>query len=422
MKKKSGPDYVSINTHRADEPPRATAAALADAVDRADMAVEVDGRKTSEYWENFQQVVPKRLSDEAPYPQPWLWTNYVPCGNVTVLAGEPGIGKSLIALNLAARLSSSRAWPDGTIMPEAPKFARMRQPGSMILSAEDNASYVVVPRLIKAGADLSKIYTPNYMQFPESAILFPRDAERLFYHCQGSEIGLVIVDHGPAFFGKPFTDDRQRTPTAAHSLNDLAREMEQAVLVIVHVSKTRYHSAIHRVLGHPALAVMARSVLMAVADRSEENTDPSRRLLVSVKNSYGPPPKPLAYRVRDQTIEWLGPAHEGADRDALIHLAPQRPGPDPTHLEKAIEWLIGELAPGPQPYRKIMAKGVAAGFSQRTLLRAKESVAIKSVRIGLEAWNWALAEAPPPGLLRSGSSNEVRPVQLLDAETCWGAA
>ena len=109
------------------------------------------------------------------------------------------------------------------------------------------------------------------------------------------------------------------------------------------------------------------------------------------------------------------------DRDALVHLPPQRPGPDPVHLEKAIEWLIGELAPGPQPYRKIMVKGGAAGFSQRTLIRAKASVAIQSVRIGLEAWNWALAEAPPAGmLLRNKSGAGMRPVQMLDGEACWG--
>ncbi|MGC8560816.1 MAG: AAA family ATPase, partial [Phycisphaerae bacterium] len=357
-------------------------------------ADEVDGLKNSDYWEEFQREPPRRLSELRLSPLAWLWKNYLPRGNVTVLAGEPGIGKSLIALDLAARLSSGRAWPDGTKIPPTSGYERPAYPGSMILSAEDHASYVIVPRLKKVGADLSRIYAPDRMRFPDHCILLPRDDERLFYHCGGCEIGLVVVDHGSAYFGKPFTDARKQMPTGAHSLQALAKEMNQAVLVIVHVTKTRYQSAIHRVLGHPALAVLARSVLMAVSDRSEENRDSSRRLLVSVKNSYGPPPPPLAYRVKDETIEWLGQTHEGVDLDALVHLPPQRPGPDPAHLEKAIEWLIEELAAGPQPYRKIMVKGGAAGFSQRTLERAKASVAIKSVRIGLEAWNWALAEAP----------------------------
>ncbi|MGC8552292.1 MAG: hypothetical protein ACP5O7_05425, partial [Phycisphaerae bacterium] len=67
-------------------------------------------------------------------------------------------------------------------------------------------------------------------------------------------------------------------------------------------------------------------------------------------------------------------------------------------------------------------KGGAAGFSQRTLERAKASVAIKSVRIGLEAWNWALAEAPAArAMVRAKDGAGVRPVQMLDGEACWGA-
>lgn len=60
-------------------------------------------------------------------PIQWRWPHWLPCGFITVLAAEPGAGKSLLCLHLAALLHSARrpapTWPDGApIAPSLPAW------------------------------------------------------------------------------------------------------------------------------------------------------------------------------------------------------------------------------------------------------------------------------------------------------------
>ena len=89
-----------------------------------------------------------RLADVEPRPVSWLWPGRIPLGKLTVLDGDPGLGKSTLALDLAARVSRHLEMPDGS-----PGVAG----GVVILSAEDAADDTIVPRLQAAEADLRYI-------------------------------------------------------------------------------------------------------------------------------------------------------------------------------------------------------------------------------------------------------------------------
>lgn len=54
------------------------------------------------------------LSDVAPESISWLWPSRLERGKVTLVDGDPGLGKSLLTLDWTARVSTGRAWPDGT--------------------------------------------------------------------------------------------------------------------------------------------------------------------------------------------------------------------------------------------------------------------------------------------------------------------
>src|SRR5436190_5379367 len=80
----------------------------------------------------------------------WLWPGRLPLGKLLILDGDPDLGKSMIALDLCARLSTGRPFPDG-------------QPGlgptsSLVLSAEDTAHDTIVPRLARLGADVRRVF------------------------------------------------------------------------------------------------------------------------------------------------------------------------------------------------------------------------------------------------------------------------
>lgn len=79
-------------------------------------------------------------------PVPWIWPGRIAAGRLSLIDGDPGIGKSLLTLDLAAR-----PFPDG-YCPAKP-LSVLLLPGG-----EDGLADTICPRLIAAGADLAQVY------------------------------------------------------------------------------------------------------------------------------------------------------------------------------------------------------------------------------------------------------------------------
>ncbi|SVD48491.1 uncharacterized protein METZ01_LOCUS401345, partial [marine metagenome] len=79
----------------------------------------------------------------------WLWEGWLPKGKLVLLDGNPGCGKTTIALDLVARLASGRPLPDGNAVEPVV---------SLILNPEDGMDDTIVPRLIAADADLDLVH------------------------------------------------------------------------------------------------------------------------------------------------------------------------------------------------------------------------------------------------------------------------
>src|SRR5437764_13095617 len=80
----------------------------------------------------------------------WLWPERMPLGKLLILDGDPDLGKSLLSLDLCARLSTGRPFPDGRPGP-GPANA-------LVLSAEDSAADTILPRLLRLGADTGRVF------------------------------------------------------------------------------------------------------------------------------------------------------------------------------------------------------------------------------------------------------------------------
>src|SRR4051812_24587492 len=91
-----------------------------------------------------------RLADVAPEEVRWLWSGRIPMGKVTILEGHPGLGKSAISLDIAARLSSGRPLPGETIA-HTPAAV-------LLLGIEDGLGDTVRPRIDAAGGDANTIF------------------------------------------------------------------------------------------------------------------------------------------------------------------------------------------------------------------------------------------------------------------------
>jgi putative DNA primase/helicase len=156
------------------------------------------------------------LSEVEPAPVLWLWESRVPCGKVTLVDGEPGSGKSLLALDLAARVSRGASMP-------LTRAKSMGPSNVLLFNDDDSLPDTIRPRLEAAGADLGKIHTFDG-EIDAAAVGDRKPA-------------LIIIDPLSVYLCQS-CPDRQSTPRLGlKRLNQLARETNAAVLAVQYLPK-----------------------------------------------------------------------------------------------------------------------------------------------------------------------------------------
>jgi hypothetical protein len=98
------------------------------------------------------------LSDVEPESVRWLWPNRIPLGRITLVVGRPGVGKSFVCMDIAARVTTGTAWPD-----EKP----CEKGSVVILSLEDDPADTIRPRLDAHDADVSKAFLLKAVRFTD---------------------------------------------------------------------------------------------------------------------------------------------------------------------------------------------------------------------------------------------------------------
>ena len=122
----------------------------------------------------------------------WLWTNYIPLGRITILAGDPGIGKSQTSIDLVARITRGDCMPDGSVGMCG---------NCAIATAEDETSETIMPRLMAAQADMKKVRIIRKVKVDdqERYLSLPRDLRRLRTMIHNENLKLLIIDPLNAF-------------------------------------------------------------------------------------------------------------------------------------------------------------------------------------------------------------------------------
>jgi RecA-family ATPase len=126
-------------------------------------------------------------------PVRWLWPGRIPLGKLTVLDGDPGVGKSTLTLTIAAKVTTGSPFPDG---------ARPDPADVILLSAEDDIGDTIRPRLEAAGADLERAWVlPDVQEDgePPRPPELPADLDRLEALVKDQAAALVVIDPLMAF-------------------------------------------------------------------------------------------------------------------------------------------------------------------------------------------------------------------------------
>jgi hypothetical protein len=336
------------------------------------------------------------MGDVVAKPVHWLWHGRIALGKLTLVSGDPGLGKSFLSLDIASRVSNGAKWPD--CGDHAPKG------GVVILSAEDDLEDTIRPRLDAAGADVSKIVAVQGVQFRddlgdrERSIDLQRDLPILEQAIERMpNCKLVVVDPVSAYMGGADSHKDAEVRGVLAPLATMAAKRGFAVLAITHLRKSEGR-AVHRTMGSLAFAAAARAVWAVASD--PEDSSGSRRLFLPVKNNIGNDRTGLAYRLCTRfaessgqpCVEWFADAVSQSADDVL---APQRRrGPAPEERDEAIEFLREALAAGPRLADEVTEEAKqSADISARTLSRAKKSLGVVSFRPTAPGkWFWKMPE------------------------------
>lgn len=328
------------------------------------------------------------FSDISPKPLHWLWPGRIPLGKLTLLIGDPGLGKSLLTADIAFRVTRGTPFPDG---------ATCESGTVILLSADDDAADTIRPRLDAAGADVSRVHILEAVRVPLADGSFAEKTFNLETDCAALEavlrehpqVRLIVIDPISAYLGGVDSHSNAEVRGLLAPLAALAARFGVAVFCVTHLRKSA-GAAVYRAIASIAFAAAARAV-WAVAPDPE---DAERRLLLAVKQNLGASIGGLAFRVEAERsapyVAWERGAVELAANDVLGSMEAQ----DQSERREAKEWLRDFLADGPVAAKKIQQDAKAAGLSWMTVRRAKEALSVIASKSGYQgAWQWRLKDA-----------------------------
>ncbi len=334
------------------------------------------------------------INSIASRPVEWLWRDRIPAGMLTILDGDPGLGKSMLTLDLAARVSTGRAMPG--------ESGTRRRRGVVILSAEDDPARTIRPRLEAASADLSQIAIVSIRSLDgtlREPTIAADDLRAVEQAIRQVDAALLIVDPLMAYLPDAVNANRDHDVRRALSaLSDLAERTGAAIVVVRHLRKSAGDgNPLYRGGGSIGIIGAARAGLLVARDPDDESGQ--RRILAVTKQNLAPEPPALAFTLEvgsgaeHPRLVWQGTTdHRAAD---LLRV------PDPSEgapeRRDAEAFLRDLLAAGPVPAKQVQAEAKEALLAWRTVRRAQERLGIQPRKVGRpgepQAWLWALPGA-----------------------------
>jgi hypothetical protein len=309
-------------------------------------------------------------------------------GSITVLAGDPGLGKSLLSLDLAASLSRGELGP--------------RSAGDvLLLTAEDSRTHTVRPRLEVAGADLTRVHFGGLRRDGfETALVLPNDVGALRGLIESTRTQLVVIDPLMAHLAANVNSWKdQMIRQALAPLNALADATATAIVIVAHLNKGQGTDPLQRLGGSIGIPAAARSVLLLGRDPDDADGEQgSQRVLAHVKSNVSELSPSLRFNVEaamagSTCVETARIVQTGISKytgsDLLVSDRRERG----SKLAEAVAYLDGALADGPRPVREVKAEAEESGITEQTLIRAKQKLGVDSVKLDFgSGWAWGSPE------------------------------
>lgn len=296
-----------------------------------------------------------RMSEVIQTEVSFLWKPYIPFGKLTILQGNPGEGKTYLAMQLCAACTNRVQLPGMEVL----------EPFNVIYqTAEDGLGDTVKPRLIEAGADLDRVLV---IVEDEANPLTLAD-NRIERAIRQNQAKLLIIDPIQAFLGPKVDMNRaNEVRPIFRKLGDIAQRTGCAILLIGHLNKAVGVQSTYRGLGSIDFTASVRSLLFICKGKD----DPNLRVLTHEKSSLAPPGTSLAFILGDdEGFRWLG-EYEMSTDEMLSGTEKKKD----TKTQEAKNMICAMLAGGKQALsEEIDREALNKGISTRTVRDAKKEL------------------------------------------------
>ncbi|HVA45590.1 MAG TPA: AAA family ATPase [Pirellulales bacterium] len=314
----------------------------------------------------------------------WLWPDRLPVGHVTVVAGEAGSGKSLLAADLAARVSSGTAWPEAV--------AGDTLPGPVLIAQSDrHLNPVVKRRLLAAGADPRRLALINADGEPPAP---ETQAGRLHHNGvtpaealigklesaldQIADCRLVVVDHLRGWLRTP-GPRAEELAALFDKLSELAARRRIALVIVWQLEKGGRGGA-NRALD----AMLAAAPMVWLLGRDPYRSD--SRVVVCAQNQLGRPADNLAFQMAGDRLVWQAATCQ-VTADEVVAASVR--SVDRHERRQAGQWLLELLSEGPIEAQRLWEEARQCHLSERTVRRAAAEMGLHPTKAGQGGpWLW----------------------------------
>jgi len=331
----------------------------------------------------FRRLVLTPASKIRPRPVWWGWKDRLPAGNLSLIPGREGIGKSLFLIDICAKITRGTL-PGCFYGTPRPVF---------YCATEDSWDHTIVPRLIAAGASLRRVFRID-VETVETAtetaatieLSMPRDCDLMAAEIKRLGVALVAFDPLMSVIDRRLdTHNDRELRTALEPIVRLADETGSMVVGLAHFNKSADGDPLNLVTGSRAFTAVVRSVIAIARD-----PETGHCVVSQVKNNLGRTDLPsLTYQIRPVKLKTReGLAETGrvvftgeSERGVRDILADTSTSEERSAVVECAKWLREKLADGPKRTKEIEEEAKANGYSERTVNRARKKLGVKPNQI-----------------------------------------
>lgn len=355
------------------------------------------------------------MSDVEMKPVDWFWYKRIALGKLTVLAGQPGLGKSQLTAMLCANVTGGVKFADDSSTTIG---------SALMLSAEDDIADTIKPRLMAAQADLSKCYVLDFvyenderMQRSFDLVMDIPKLENIIE--EKGDVRLITIDPVSAYQGKTDSHGNAEVRALLVPLTKLAEKHNIAIVLVTHFNKSNTQEPIEKVIGSIGLVAAARAAYAITRDQENEDI----RHFVPLKNNIGNDKTGFSFKIEEVILD------DGIETSRISWLQGNITTKDAFNprlekpLNEADEFLLDLLKDGPMTSKEVDKNREGAGLSKSSITKAKKRLRIRVKKTGFEGgWSWSLPlsdedvsqiiAATPEGVIKSKDSSESSPPSL----------